>query len=211
MNRTSNRIAAVALLCSLHWAAPSPADEKLATAFPAGAGSMLEAQSAYSRGDYERAAALLQELVSREGQNAVAWLRLGRALSQRGAYEDAWRAYDRAIELTTPWSDDRDARAIELEARKARASIAIDAGLEDLATARALSTEASTTNELRDLENQLTLARSGRAAITPWPTKPVRAKGRVIQSSGSPSATVQVIEGNTQPAPAKPSPSVSKQ
>jgi tetratricopeptide (TPR) repeat protein len=204
------RIAVVVVLCSQLWAVRTYAAELDVTAFPAGAGSMLEAQSAYSRGDYQRAAALLQELVSREGQNAVAWLRLGRALRQRGAYEDAWRAYDRAIELTTPWADDRDARAIELEARKERASIAIDAGLADLATARALSTEAATTKEIRELENQLTLARSG-SAPTVAPTKPVRAKGRVIHSSGSANAAVQVIEGNTKPVAEKPPPSVSKQ
>jgi tetratricopeptide (TPR) repeat protein len=165
--------------------------------FPSGGGAMLEAQSAYTRGDFDRAAVLLTELVQRETQNAVAWLRLGRALAQRGSYTDAWRAYDRVVELAANEPADREVRALELEARRARAEVAIDAALEDVRAARALATDVAANGRLAALESRLTIAREESTPVVErTPSRPVRADGRVITREPLERSGVQVIEGN---------------
>jgi tetratricopeptide (TPR) repeat protein len=167
------------------------------SAFPSGAGTMLEAQSAYTRGDFDRAALLLTELVQRETQNAVAWLRLGRALAQRGSYTEAWRAYDRVVELAANEPADRDARSLELEARRDRAEVAIDAALEDVRAARELASDVTANGRLAALESRLATAREGNApAANRAPLKSIRADGRVITRESAEQSGVQIIEGN---------------
>jgi tetratricopeptide (TPR) repeat protein len=159
-----------------------------------GAVAMAEAEGAYVRGDYELAARVLRSLVEVDQQNAFAWVRLGRALRQRGEYEDAWRAFDRAIELVEIFPDDRDARAIELEARRGRAAVSIDAALSDVEALQRLVPEA---RDVRELEARLLAARSGvpppASALRPVSRR--RATGMVSNARTTVPAGVEVIQG----------------
>ncbi len=164
--------------------------------------AMAEAESAYVRGDYERAARLLTTLVEVEQQNAFAWVRLGRALRQRGAYDAAWRAYDRAIELVTGYGDDRDARAVEIEARRGRAAVSIDAALVDVETLPRLTSDPVVAREVRALAVRLQAARA--TSEQPAGSEPVRKSARasgVVRhrqvGAGATQPAVQVIQGGS--------------
>jgi tetratricopeptide (TPR) repeat protein len=160
---------------------------------------MKEADDAFNRGDYSRASELLYRFVSNHEGNALAWLRLGRALGKSGAFEDAWRAYDKAIELALIAGQGADARGIEAEARVARAAIALDVAMADITAARRIPMPAVTRASVDVLESQLVAAREFRslAPATPRAVSQVRAVGKVMGPSGPvrTATPVEVIRG----------------
>jgi tetratricopeptide (TPR) repeat protein len=167
---------------------------------------MQEAQVSFGNRDYSRSSELLYRAISINQDNAVAWLRLGRALGRGGSFEDAWRAFDKSIELALIADDGARSQAIEAEARLARAEIAIDVALADLAATRGRTTSNATRANAEMLERQLVAARDFRSAPTVLATaaKQTRATGKV--SGGGPASVgIEVIEGGTsRPKPAMP-------
>jgi tetratricopeptide (TPR) repeat protein len=162
--------------------------------------AMAEAESAYVRGDYDRAARLLSTLVEVEQQNAFAWVRLGRALERRGAYQDAWRAYDRAIELVVSYPDDRDARAVELEARRGRSAVSIDAALSDAETLQRVASDPAMRRDAHVLAARLRAAKAMTVSPVAIETtrSAARANGVIRARTTDPAAKrvqVQLIEG----------------